>query len=118
MDKYYNEYKNRMAILNEVIDYLNDHYNQASEAYNLFLGVKPQIIEYNDSAIISFWACGAIVKINHVLHFISEDDGNWFISKIGHQFDINWSDSYIDALQTLKNYIQKKCSEYQNQENL
>lgn len=36
MDKYYNEYKNRMAILDEVIDYLNDHYNQDSEAYNLF----------------------------------------------------------------------------------
>lgn len=117
MDNYYNEYKNRMAILDEVIDYLNDHYNQASEAYNLFLGVKPQIVEYNDSAVISFWACGAIVKINDVLHFVSEDDGNWFISKIGHSFHIGWSDSYIDAIQTLKNYTQKKCSECQNQEN-
>ena len=34
--------------LNELVDYLNENYNQDSDNYNIIFGSKPGIIEYNE----------------------------------------------------------------------
>lgn len=94
----------RENILDEIIDYLNDNYNQESENYDFFMGPKPVIVKYSDDIPISFWACGAIVCIDDILHFISEDDGNWF-REDNPCFSIAWTNSYISALINIKEYV-------------
>ena len=66
--------------LNELVDYLNENYNQDSDNYNIIFGSKPGIIEYNDHITISLWGCGAIACIYDQIFFISEDDGNWWVN--------------------------------------
>lgn len=100
--------------LNNVVDWLNTNYNQESENYNIFIGSKPMVIEYNDHVAISTWACGAIVCIYDQLFFICEDDGNWWINEeekeygnLAYQdsFSIGWADSFMNALSSLKKYV-------------
>ena len=100
--------------LNELVDYLNENYNQDSDNYNIIFGSKPGIIEYNDHIVISLWACGAIACIYDQIFFISEDDGNWWINseekeygKFGYQdsFSIGWAESFINAMSELKKYV-------------
>ena len=101
--------------LKEVVDWLNKNYNQDSENYNVFTGSKPGIIEYNDHIAISPWGCGAIVCIYDMLFFVSEDDGNWWLSeeedkKYGHYgyqsgFSIAWSEGFAEAMKALKDYV-------------
>ena len=102
--------------LNNVVDWLNANYNQESENYNVFVGSKPDVIEYNDHIAISTWACGAIVCVYDILYFICEDDGNWWINKeekeygrCGYQdcFSIGWVNSFINALSNLKKYVEE-----------
>lgn len=91
-------------ILKNIINYLNDNYNQASENYNFILGAKPEVIKYANNIAISFWACGAIVCIDHLLYFISEDDGYWFLEE-NPCFSIGWLPSYSEALDRLQKYV-------------
>ena len=100
-------------ILDEIIDYLNDNYNQESEDYDLVMGPKPVIVEYSDNIPISFWACGAIICINDILYFISEDDGNWFREE-DPRLSIVWANSYISALINIKEYVNNKKALQEN----
>lgn len=102
--------------LKEILDYLNDRFNQESDEYNIFEGAKPQVIRYDEHTAISTWACGAIVCINDLLYFLEEDDGNWFMNQdeynCGYQttFSIGWAASFINALSKLTEYVQKNGS--------
>ena len=77
-------------VINEIVSWLNDNYNQESENYDIFTGAKPEVIPYDEHIAISLWSCGAIVCINDLLYFIGEDDGNWYVH----------SDEYHIALQS------------------
>jgi hypothetical protein len=98
--------------LQEIVDWLNENYNQQTENYNVFTGSKPGVIKYNDHVAISPWACGAIICINSLLYFIEEDDGNWYLpegedGECGCQtcFSIGWTNSFITAITELKKYV-------------
>ena len=101
--------------LNAVVEWLNKNYNQDSENYNIFVGSKPGIIEYNDHIAISPWACGAIVCVYDQMYFIGEDDGYWWLNeeedkKWGHYgyqtgFSIAWTESFTNAMNDLKKYV-------------
>ena len=100
---------NDKEILNQIVSYLNDHYNQDSENYSIFQGAKPDVFKYSDHIAISLWACGAIVCIESIMYFLQEDDGNWFVIDDGMQssFSVSWIDSFTNALQRLKKYTEE-----------
>ena len=84
--------------LKNIVNWLDENYNQDSENYSIFNGAKPEVIRYDEHTAISLWACGAIVCIKSILYFIEEDDGNWFLSgDYGHQnsFSIGWAKSFL-----------------------
>lgn len=102
--------------LKNIVNWLNENYNQNSENYSIFNGAKPEVIRYNEHTAISLWACGAIVCIGAIMHFIAEDDGNWFLLEgrrngnyedYGYQdsFSIGWAKSFYDAMKRLEDYI-------------
>ena len=100
--------------LKSICNWLNENYNQESENYSIFAGPKPDVIKYDEHAVISLWACGAIVCVNDLLFFIEEDDGYWFIeenkeygAECAYQgcFSIAWADSFINAMKNLKEYV-------------
>ena len=97
--------------LQGVVDWLNDNYNQESENYSIFFGSKPGVVKYNDHIVISLWGCGAVVCIYDQLHFVGEDDGNWFIHELEHYgdvqtgFSIAWADGFAEAISNLKKYV-------------
>lgn len=100
--------------LEDIIDWLNENYNQESENYCIFNGAKPEVIKYSEHIAISFWACGAIVCIGSILYFLQEDDGNWFTHNdecgiIGFQscFSIGWAESFSKALNNLVEYTKE-----------
>jgi len=99
--------------LQEIVDWLNENYNQDSENYSIFFGSKPEVIKYDEHTAISFWACGAIVCIHHYLYFIEEDDGNWFMQEEGRcyafqtMFSVAWAESFANAMKNLKEYTEK-----------
>lgn len=103
--------------LKSIVSWLNYHYNQNSENYDIFVGSKPGIIKYNEHTAISPWACGAIVCIYDQLYFIQEDDGNWFLNEYNSEYDyivglqdsfsIGWIESFISALDKLKEYVKE-----------
>lgn len=100
--------------LNEVVDYLNKRFNQGTNEYNIVEGAKPQVIRFDKTTAISTWACGAVVCIGSILHFISEDDGHWYLNEsnkgyIGFQqnFSIGWSNSFIKAIANLNRYVEE-----------
>lgn len=99
--------------LQEIVDWLNENYNQDSENYSIFFGAKPEVIKYDEHTAISFWACGAIVCIGHYLYFIEEDDGNWFMEEEGRcyafqtVFSVAWAESFANAMKDLKEYTEK-----------
>lgn len=95
--------------LNGVINYLNERFNQESNEYNFCLGAKPQVIRYDEDTAISIWACGAIVCINGMIYFISEDDGNWYCNDDYLQsiFSIGWAESFIKAFSNLNDYVKE-----------
>lgn len=102
-----------MEKLEEIVNWLNDNFNQDSERYSIFFGAKPGIIRYDEHTAISPWACGAIVCIDGILYFIEEDDGNWWVNKeeprgpVGYQtgFSIGWARSFASALLELEKYV-------------
>ncbi len=102
--------------LKNIVNWLNKNYNQNSENYSIFNGAKPEVIRYDEHTAISLWACGAIVCIKSIIHFIGEDDGNWFLLEAKRcskyedygyqdQFSIGWAESFYNAVKRLKNYI-------------
>ena len=95
----------------EIVDWLNDNYNQDSENYNIFFGSKPEVVRYNSHVAISPWACGAIVCIYDQMYFICEDDGNWWIHNdeeaVQTGFSIGWAKSFCEAIERLKEYVDK-----------
>lgn len=102
--------------LKSIVDWLNKHYNQDSEDYNIFLGAKPGVVRFNDHTAISLWACGAIVCIYDKIYFIQEDDGYWwyndeedkeYYGRYAYQdgFSIAWAESFSGALTELKKYV-------------
>ena len=118
------------SILNSIVSFLNSNYNQDSEDYCVFRGARPQVVKYGEHAAISFWGCGAIVCIYDQLHFISEDDGYWWVTNglridddrikdgdnityrsydvlSGFQtgFSIAWAEGFADALKSLNEYV-------------
>lgn len=117
--------------LQEIVEWLNENYNQDSENYSIFAGAKPEVIRYDEHTAISLWGCGAIVCIKSIMYFISEDDGNWFCSMyydgsdldedgclpsyvknrpdMGLQgiFSIGWTDSFTTAMLNLKKYVEE-----------
>ena len=117
--------------LKEVVEWLNENYNQDSENYCIFNGAKPEVIRFDENTAISLWACGAIVCIHHLVYFINEDDGHWFCedyvdkrnineegyvdgfwlnrARCGMQscFSLGWVDSFTTAMKDLKKYVDK-----------
>ena len=105
---------NNEETLDDVLDYLNDNYNQQSKNYDIFDGPNPKIIRHSKHVAVSLWACGAIVCIGNMLYFLSEDDGNWFVINDGEDrfglqdpFWMGWIDSFSNALTKLKAYVEK-----------
>lgn len=98
---------NYPEILDNVVEYLNDNFNQQSGKLSIDSGAeKNGVIRYSDNIAISFWGCGAIVCINHIMYFISEDDGNWFISSNdGNSISTGWIESFAGALTRLQDYL-------------
>ncbi len=94
--------------LNEIVAYLNEHFHQESKNYDIANGPKSTIVIFDNETIISTWACGAIVSINKIIYFISEDDGRWYYTEtenyigVKAYFSIYWIDSFIKALDNLK----------------
>ena len=104
--------------LKNIVNWLNENYNQDSENYNIFKGAKPEVVRYDEHIAISLWACGAIVCIKTIMYFIEEDDGNWFLSETkrcdtyedyGYQdcFSIGWAKSFSDAIKRLEDYVKE-----------
>lgn len=117
--------------LKEVVEWLNENYNQDSENYCIFNGAKPEVIRFDENTAISLWACGAIVCIHHFVYFINEDDGHWFcenyvnkryVNEEGYVnsfwlnrtfcglqscFSLGWVDSFTTAMKSLKEYVDK-----------
>lgn len=104
--------KNQIMKITELIDtiisYLNDKINQESEI--LWMkddGLLP-FIRYDKDIVIVLWYCGAFVIINDIIHFISEDDGYWFLSNDA-CFHTDYISYYIEGLN-------KALSVYRNRE--
>lgn len=104
--------------LRNIVDWLNENYNQNSENYSIFNGAKPEVIRYDEHTAISLWSCGAIICINAIMYFIEEDDGNWFLLEAkrndkyedyGYQnhFSIGWAESFSNAMKRLEDYIKE-----------
>lgn len=102
--------------LTSIVSWLNNHYNQNSDNYDIFVGSKPGIIKYDEHTIISPWACGAIVCIGDMLYFLEEDDGNWLLNdekkeygNYGYQteFSIGWAESFIGAMKRITEYVKE-----------
>jgi hypothetical protein len=117
--------------LKEVVEWLNENYNQDSENYCIFNGAKPEVIRFDENTALSLWACGAIVCIHHLIYFIKEDDGHWFcenyvdkryVNEEGYVnsfwlnrtfcglqscFSLGWVDSFTTAMKNLKEYVDK-----------
>ena len=95
--------------LNDIIQYLNKRFNQDTSEYSFIQGAKPQVIRYNKETAISTWACGAIVCIEDIIYFLSEDDGTWYCDDRGSQinFSIGWADSFINAFNSLNDYVKE-----------
>ena len=95
----------------DVVDWLNENYNQDSENYNIFFGSKPEVVRYNDHIAVSPWACGAIVCFYDIMYFICEDDGQWWIHNdkeaVQTGFSIGWAKSFCEAIERLKEYVDK-----------
>ena len=115
-----------MKNLNNILDYLNERFNQESEEYSFFNGAKQQVIRFDERTAISLWACGAIICVGQMLYFIQEDDESWFAPEyitvedaernldfwknyphIGMQsnFNIGWIESFSNALKALNEYV-------------
>lgn len=95
-------------LIDTIISYLNDKINQESEI--LWMkddGLLP-FIRYDKDIVIVLWYCGAFVIINDIIHFISEDDGYWFLSNDA-CFHTNYISYYIEGLN-------KALSVYRNRE--
>lgn len=114
--------------INEIVQYLNEHFSQDSPEYSIFFGTKPQVLRLDNETAVSTWGCGAIVCIGRSVIFIEEDDGNWFAPEyingnrihdelsfefwkkhpiVGCQtpFSLGWGDSFINAFQRLNEYV-------------
>ena len=94
--------------LKNIVNWLNENYNQDSENYSIFNGAKPEVIRYDEHTAISLWACGAIVCVESILYFIGEDDGNWFSDYYRqNSFSIGWAKSFSDAMKRLEDYVKE-----------
>lgn len=100
-----------------IVSWLNHHYSQDSDNYNIFVGSKPGIIKYDKHTIISPWACGAIVCADDIIYFLNEDDGHWFLREEekeyypdygfqGH-FSIAWAKSFTEAMNKVIEYVKE-----------
>ena len=103
------KFNNEQETLSGILDYLNANYYQDSDNYNLIDGARPIVFRYDEHSAVSLWACGAIVCIEHIMYFIQEDDGCWFVSSNGKAvqdcFSLGWSDSFINAMKKLQEYV-------------
>jgi hypothetical protein len=106
-DKYNYDWKafSKISNIEEVLDYLNGKYTQQTICEG---AVKiPEIEEYND-AVISFWACGAFVAINHTVYTVAENDMHWYIKDYCEKgINAAFIPSIIRALTRLKNHLDK-----------
>ena len=109
---------NNKEHLKNIVNWLNKNYNQTSENYSIFDGAKTEVVRYDEHTAISLWACGAIICIGSLIHFIGEDDGNWFLLEAkrsdkyedyGYQdhFSIGWAKSFYNAMIRLEDYIKE-----------
>lgn len=91
-----------MFDINEVVDYLNQNYNQQREED------IPNIDVYDKETIIAFWGCGAFVLHQDIITDIYEDDGHWF-ADTGYSilYNKDWLDSKITAYNHLKEYLKE-----------
>ena len=100
-----------------ILDYLNKNYNQNSPNYSIFCGAKPEVIRLDDTTVVSFWGCGAIVCDGDQLYFIQEDDGYWYTSSNNNtvsrndctqsSFSIAWGRGFANAMNNLCEYVEK-----------
>lgn len=109
---------NNKEHLKNIVNWLNKNYNQTSENYSIFDGAKTEVVRYDEHTAISLWACGAIICIGSIIHFIGEDDGNWFLLEAkrsdkyedyGYQdhFSIGWAKSFSNAMIRLEDYMKE-----------
>ena len=91
-----------MFDINEVVDYLNQNYNQQREEE------IPDIDVYDKETIIAFWGCGAFVLHQDIITDIYEDDGHWFADTgYSNHYNKDWIDSKIAAYNHLKVYLKE-----------
>lgn len=91
-----------MFDINEVVDYLNQNYNQQREED------IPNIDVYDKETIIAFWGCGAFVLHQDIITDIYEDDGHWFADTgYSNHYNKDWIDSKIAAYSHLKDYLKE-----------
>lgn len=91
-----------MFDINEVVDYLNQNYNQQREEE------IPDIDVYDKETIIAFWGCGAFVLHQDIITDIYEDDGHWFADTgYSNHYNKDWIDSKIAAYNHLKDYLKE-----------
>lgn len=91
----------------EIINYMNNHFNQDSDDYNFLFGPKNVVIRLDDTTAVSTWDCGAIVCRDTKTFFIDEDDGHWFISERNNGFSSAYMKSFGDAMIALDTYLKE-----------
>lgn len=97
--------------LDKIVTYLNDRFAIDSEEYDYLYSANPLVISYNDEVDIALWACGAVVNIEDMIYFISENDGNWSYTEESCDpssnyayltpFSIGWAKSIAKAINAL-----------------
>lgn len=96
--------KNMNDKLKEIIDYLNETYNQQT-------GKDPENVleKYDDKTLIAFTGIGAYVVIENMLFEIGEDDGFWFEYEAddGNYSSVGWAVGKERALHEINKYLKK-----------
>lgn len=85
--------------INEVIDYLNNTYNQDTEK-------NPENIleKYAVDCVIGYFGCGAYVVIGCMMYTIYEDDGHWFVPD-DNVLNVSWAVQQEIALNEINTYM-------------
>ena len=103
----------------EIRDWLNENYSQENHKnFETLVNswYKPQILRYDKHTAIALWACGAIVLIGGMLHFIEGDDGVWVVD-MAHKpygetsmmgaFTVMYAEQLAEALRLIYSYVKE-----------
>lgn len=100
------EVKQHTFDIEDVLDYLNETYTQQTVCEERTAKI-PEVEVYN-GAVISFWACGAFVAINHIVYNVAEDDMHWYLKNDYEKgIDAAFIPSIIRALTRIDTQLKK-----------